>query len=107
MRPEITPELLRRIKEILTETFGDRLHGVVLYGSEARDEAEEDSDIDFLVLLEPPIKFGEDLRKIIRVLYPLQLEVIRPLHAIPTDVEEYWKKDFPLYINASQEGIVL
>ena len=34
-----TPELLADVKERLTAAFGERLKGVVLYGSEARGDA--------------------------------------------------------------------
>ncbi len=34
-------------------TFKERVQRIILYGSRARDDAEEDSDYDFLVLLEP------------------------------------------------------
>jgi predicted nucleotidyltransferase len=60
--------LLKRIKTSLEATFGDRLRGVVLYGSEARGEATPDSDIDILVLLTGPVALGQDLRTIIHAL---------------------------------------
>lgn len=97
--------LLKRVKILLEEAFGDRLQGVVLYGSEARGDASPDSDIDILVLLTGPVALGRDLRTIIHVLYPLQLEVERPLHAMPVDVEVYEAGEFALYRNAKKEGI--
>jgi len=98
-------ELLHRIKELLQEAYGDRLQGVILYGSEARGEAEEDSDLDFLVLLEGPVDYGRELRKIIETLYSLQLEVLRPLDALPVDVKVFNAQDRTLYQNAKREGI--
>ena len=44
-------KFLIKVKDALTETFGKRLCGVVLYGSEAHGKAVADSDIDILVLL--------------------------------------------------------
>jgi predicted nucleotidyltransferase len=98
-------ELLNRIKNCLRDAYGDRLQGVVLYGSEARGEAEEDSDIDLLVLLSGPVQFGKDLRTNIDVLYDLQLEVIRPIHAMPVDVEAFRAGKYAVYRNAKREGI--
>jgi len=98
-------DLISRIRDKLAELYGSRLKGVVLYGSEARGEAQEDSDIDLLVLLEPPIKLGEEIRTIVHALYPLQLEVIRPIHAMPTDAKAYEAGEIALYRNVKQEGI--
>ncbi len=45
-------ELLRELKEGLEAIYGPRLRGVYLYGSYARDEADPESDVDVLVVLE-------------------------------------------------------
>ena len=98
-------ELLSRLKAPLAEAFGDRLRGVILYGSEARGEAAPDSDIDVLVLLEGLVKYGQDLRTCIHALYPLVLELERPIDAIPVDMDVYEAQEFPLYRNAKREGV--
>ena len=100
-------EMLSRVKAALREAFGDRLHGVVLYGSEARGDADADSDVDLLVLLEEPCREPHDSWACIDSLYPLVLEAGRPIHAEPVDVAEYQAGQFPLYLNAQKEGIVL
>lgn len=94
-----------RIRTLLAEAFGDRLQGVVLYGSEARGTADPDSDANLLVLLAGPMSLGKDLRKIIDALYPLQLELERPIHALPVDAQEYAEGGFSLYRNAIKEGV--
>ena len=69
----VSEDVLHRIKSKLQTTFGERLHEVMLYGSEARGESEPDSDIDLLVLLTGPIDEGKDSWTCIRTLYPLVL----------------------------------
>ncbi len=98
-------ELLREIRDALRAAHGERLRGVVLYGSEARGEASETSDIDILVLLEGPVSLGRDLRTNIDAVYHLVLETGRPIHARPVDVKAYEAAEFPLYRVAKREGI--
>jgi len=98
-------ELLRRVKSILQETYGERLRGVILYGSEARGTAEPDSDIDLLVLLEGPLDYWQESHRCVRALYPLVLELGRPIDARPVDVKAYEAQVCPLYQNAKEEGI--
>jgi uncharacterized protein len=100
-----TSMLLVRIKSRLQAVYGDRLRGVVLYGSEARGEATPDSDVDILVLLVGPVVLGQELNKIIEALYPLQLEMNRVLEAFPVDEADYLRGEYAWYRNAQKEGI--
>jgi len=98
-------ELLARIKALLDDAFGERLRRVVLYGSEARGESAPDSDIDVLVLLAGPVEYGTDLKTAVHVLYPLVLEIERPIDVMPVDVDVYDAQEFSLYRNVKREGV--
>lgn len=100
------PELLAEIKERLQKAHGQRLRGVVLYGSEARHQGSSDSDVDVLVLLEGPIDYGKDLRTNIEALYDLVLALERPISAKPVAIAAYDAAAYPLYRNAKVEGIL-
>lgn len=97
--------LLARIKARLQAVYGDRLRGVILYGSEARGEATPDSDVDILVLLTGPVAVGRELRTIIEALYPLQLEMDRVLEAFPVDEADYLRGEYAWYRNAQKDGL--
>jgi predicted nucleotidyltransferase len=43
--------LSQDVKQVLTELYGDRLDRVVLFGSYARGDFHNESDIDYLVVL--------------------------------------------------------
>ena len=98
-------ELLSRAKAALQRAFGPRLRGLILYGSEARGTADADSDIDLLVLLEGPVDHWEDAGRCIHALYPLVLELERPIHAKPVDVRQYRSQKWPLYRRVRREGM--
>ena len=102
----MTPvELLAEIKRRLTLVHGPRLRGVILYGSEARGDAEPDSDVDILVLLDDPVDFGEDLERNLDAVYPLSLEIGRQISALPASATQYETFDCPLYRNIRREGV--
>lgn len=99
--------LANEIKRRLGDALGSRLCGVVAYGSRVRDDAQSDSDLDLLVLLNGGVRLGRDLDTIIRALYPLQLRLEYPIHAAPVDAHVYESGAYALYRNARREGITL
>lgn len=103
----LSKDILGRIKNELRSIYGSRLKNVILYGSEARGDAEEDSDIDLMILLDGDFDWWVESKKIIHALYPIQLEVIRPIHAKPVSSAEYAAGDFSLYRNVKAEGIMV
>ncbi len=99
--------MLQKGRAILQALYGERLHGVVLYGSCARGTEETKSDIDLMVLLEGPVDGAQEIRRIWEVLYPHQLETARLLSVVPVDVALYNWGEYALYRQAKAEGVVL
>ncbi len=81
----------------------------ILYGSEARNEAKEDSDIDLLILVEGNSLSIKEEEQIITPLYDIELETgitISPRVMLKKD----WHNrpfDTPFYLNVTREGITL
>ncbi len=98
--------LLRGIRRGLSRLYGSRLDRLVLYGSVARGDDCEDSDVDVLVVLDGPIAYGPELRAIIHELYPLSLAADRCISASPVARDIYETRSFPLYDAAHREGLV-
>ena len=100
-------ETLARCKVVLADYYGPRFMGLVLYGSAARHQSRRGSDIDMLVLLKQPFDYVSELRQIIDLLYPIQLDSDRLLSAKPALLEEYERGRVQLYRNARREGAML
>jgi uncharacterized protein len=98
---------LQKCRALLQTLYGARLHGIVLYGSWARDTEEPESDIDLMVLLEGPVDGAQEIRRIWEVLYPLQLESDHLLSVVPVDVALYNRGEYALYRQAKAEGVAL
>jgi len=71
----------------------------------ARKTAGKTSDIDLLVLLTPPFDYFTELRKLVDVLYPLQLESDKLISAKPVLATDYESGSLALYRNAARDGI--
>jgi uncharacterized protein len=103
----LSEAMRQEIRSRLEAAFRERLKGVLVFGSEARGEAGPDSDLDLMVLLQGPIRLGKDLEIIVDALYPLQLELESPIHAVPVARESFEAGSFALYRNAKREGVFL
>ena len=104
---QATREIGQRCAAILESFYGARFKGLVLYGSVARGEAGEGSDIDLLVLLGGQFDHFRELRRIVDLLYPVQLESERLISAKPAAVDEFEDGSVRLYRNAKREGALL
>ena len=100
-------EVTQNCRAILENYYGSRFRGLVLYGSLARDQASSASDIDLLVLLNKPFDYFRELRQIIDLLYPVQLDTDRLISAKPAPLDEFENGSIELYRNAKREGRLL
>jgi len=103
----VTNQTVQQCKEVLAKYYGKRLRGVILYGSMARGQATSISDIDLLVLLEPPLDYFAELRRIVDMLYPIQLKSEQLISAKPVSVSDFESGIVSLYRNARREGVAV
>lgn len=103
---DIILEFSKQVKKIL----GDKLTKVILYGSYARGDYREDSDIDIMVLT---TLTDDEIRKIKKTLFNLafdyQMDYGVDISVIIKNEEHfnYWLGALPFYDNVKREGVVL
>lgn len=98
---------LRELEVGLRQLYGERYRGLVLYGSYARGEADEGSDVDLLLLLEGPVQSGTEIRRASELVSRISLESDRVLSVIPVDARDYRTSREPYLENARREGQLL
>ena len=100
-------EILNKCKTVLENRYRTQFKGLILYGSVARNQSDPTSDIDLLILLNQPFDYFGELRAIIEVLYPIQLESDQLISAKPADLSDFEHGVIQLYRNAKREGVVV
>jgi len=102
--------ITNQIVDAVKDSLGDKLKKVFLYGSYARGDYNDESDIDILVLADiPREKCLEEYEKINRLISRLSLEHDILVTVNITDCTTFYEfvNDLPYYINVHREGIVL
>jgi predicted nucleotidyltransferase len=104
MSPEIK-RLLVELRKGLSSLYGERLRAVILFGSYARGDYDEGSDLDVLVVLDDYHSYWEELVRSAKLASDLSLKYgVTISRTIMT--EEKWKMgDLPLLRNVRREGI--
>lgn len=113
-RPDIWhahPALISALQEMCKEicnSYENYLDKIVLYGSYARGEETDESDVDIaLILKEGNTESMHD--QMIDIVVDYEIECGVTLSVVPIEYEQYmkWNKVLPFYVNIDKEGIVL
>lgn len=108
--PEKIDKAIQQFVEGVIEMFGNRAIKIILYGSYARGDFDNSSDIDIMILTDftekEIVEYGE---KIWEFAYDIELEnnvLISPLIKNINNFN-YWLEALPFYENVQKEGVVL
>jgi predicted nucleotidyltransferase len=96
--------IIKEFKVEVGKLCGKKLKSVILYGSYARGEATDDSDIDIAVVLEGDISPGREIDRMIDIITDMNLKH-KVLISIYTVSEiDYLTLKSPLLMNVRKEG---
>lgn len=98
-------KLLEEFKKEVEQIYGDKLKQVILYGSHARGDFTEGSDIDLLILLEGKVVPGKEIDRMIDIITDINLKYGVLISVYPVSEEDYTNVNSPLLINVRREGV--
>ena len=114
--PKYIPKNIRNsiedFVEIVNNLLGNRIKQIYLYGSYARGDFREDSDIDIMILTDlSDEEILESRDKIYELAYDIEEKYDFEIYLSPLikniDKFNYWSEALPFYTNVQKEGITL
>ena len=96
---------MKELKAGLVCIYGDKLKAVYLYGSYARGDYRQGSDVDVMILLKDYKNYWEELRRSTELASDISLEYdVTVSRLIMKDIQ--WKEsDMPVLRNIHKEGL--
>ncbi|GIX47893.1 MAG: nucleotidyltransferase [Candidatus Tectimicrobiota bacterium] len=99
--------ILEEYRVRLTEVLGDELEALVLYGSQARGDAAEGSDIDVLCVMRGPFDYGELIERTSKLTAEISLKYDVVLSRAFVTSQDYRSRNTPFLMNVRREGIAV
>ena len=97
--------MLKELKRGLLSAYGGRLKGIFLFGSYARDEADEESDIDVLVVLDKIEHYPAEVERTSFLISQVSLKYGRSISCVYV-TEDKWLNDRTMFfLNVREEAI--
>ena len=99
----ILKDLSIRLKAI----YNERLDRLVLYGSQARGDAQSQSDIDVLVVLHGEVDPGTEISRTAKDVAAVSLDHDVVVCCLFISTEQYKNEQSPLLLNIRREGVLV
>ncbi|MEI6277016.1 MAG: nucleotidyltransferase domain-containing protein [Prolixibacteraceae bacterium] len=98
--------ILRDLKDSLKKQYPDSVKNVILFGSQAKGIANENSDFDILILLDKDYS-GSDENNILDICYEIDLKynIIIDAHLLSLKELSTIRGKQPVFMNAINSGI--
>ena len=102
--------LIYKFAQIIQLLLGSDLYAIILYGSYARGDYNNSSDIDIMILVDLP---ETEIKKIENDIYDIAYDFLMDYGVDISviikneDIFKYWLGTLPFYNNVEKEGVVL
>ncbi len=98
-------KLIKELKEGLVHIYGDRLKGIYLYGSYARGDYVDGSDLDLLIVLQDYQRYGDEIERTSKLVGGLSLDYGITVSRVFMKESQWRYSDTPLLRNIHAEGL--
>jgi predicted nucleotidyltransferase len=95
------------VKDALQKLYKDNLVEIILYGSYARNDFNENSDVDLLVVLNKLDSAGKEIDNIVDAIYDINLKYNTLISVVPISNDDYRSINSPLLLNIRKEGVLI
>lgn len=102
-------EIIGRIVSFSKDIFGDKFQNVILYGSYARGDYDEESDIDIMIMVDMSREELQKYRTVFSKFFSdinLENEVFLTSKLQSQSYFNEWQNAIPFYQNVIKEGVV-
>lgn len=100
-----TSTILSELRQRLEALYRERLVKLVLYGSQAREDAEPDSDIDVLVVLADAVSPCEEIARSIDDVAEVSIKHNVVVCCVFVSEDQFERERSPLLLNVRREGV--
>ena len=98
--------ILKEFRAAIERLYAERLKNIILYGSWARGQGTQDSDIDLVVVLDGKVAQGHEIDRMIDIITDINLKHDVLLSIYPVSQKDYASTNSPLLLNIRREGVV-
>jgi len=103
-------QIIDRYVIALRQLYGAHLKQIILYGSYAREDYTDSSDVDIMILVDLPedqLDMESDALSELGFDYNVKYDIW--LMPIVKNINhfQYWSQAYPFYANVAKEGVVL
>ena len=99
--------ILAGLHRALEQLYGERFVNLILFGSQARGEARDGSDIDVLIVLKGDLDFAREVRRVGPVISALDLEYDEDVCPMFASESEFVRTTGQFLASARREGVAV